>query len=200
MTRFLRGLGAVVCTAALVSSAGAVVPDPVNSITPGCIRVDPGGELTLDGQVIGTDAAPLGGNDVRVIFNAGCSALIQNPPGDCSQPTVLTQTTPGSGIFSFAPAIGGCCALPSSVTIEADPGAVTLLPVYDSVGSNDNNGSGQSNLADFVVFQGAFLSANTCNDVKGGPDDGPGGNCDEFVSLPDFVVFQSLFLNGAECP
>jgi len=196
MTRFLRGLGAVVCTVALVSSAGAVVPDP-NSITPGCIRVDPSGALTLDGQVIGTDGNPLGLNEVRVIFNGACTSLIQDPPGDCSQPTVLAQTTPANGVFSFAPAIGGCCAVPSSVTIEADPGAVTLLPVYNSVGSNDNNGSGQSNLSDFVAFQTAFLSASTCHDLKAGLG---GGDCDAFVSLPDFVVFQSLFLNGAECP
>ncbi len=199
MTRFMRGLGAVVCTAALVSSAGAVVPDPANSITPQCVRLDPSGALTLDGQVRGTDGNPLGGEEVRVIFNGGCTALVQDSDlADCSQPTVLAQTTAGDGTFSFAPAVGGCCAVPSSVTIEADPGAVTLLPVYDSVGSNDNNGSGESNLSDFVNFQTAFLTASDCHDLKAGPD--PVNDCDGFVSLPDFVVFQSLFLNGTECP
>jgi hypothetical protein len=189
MTRFARGLSYLVCTVAFVSSAHAIVPDPVLSVTPDCIRLCPAGNLPVNVQVIGTDGNPLGGNDVRMVFNAGCTSLKERPA--CTQPTVLTQVANGSGQVTFNPQIGGCCSVAGSVVIEADPGAVTLLPIYDSVGSNDNNGNGVSNLSDFVNFQAAFLTANTCHDLSG---------CNTTVNLSDFVIFQGHFLHGTACP
>jgi len=190
MTRITRGLGVAACLVAFASTAGAVVPDPVASITPECIRVDPSGALDINVTVIGTDGNPLGGEEVRVIFSGACTDLVDVANG-CAQPTVLTGTTGGGGMITFSPEYGGCCATAGAVTIEADPGAVTLLPVYNNVGSNDNNGDGVSNLSDFVGFQGAFLTADSCNDLAG---------CNGNVELADFVAFQSLFLNGAGCP
>lgn len=185
-----RILGAAACLVALASTAGAIVPDPVNSITPDCIRVDPSGAIAIEVTVIGTDSNPLGNEEVRVIFSSGCTDLV-DVADNCNQPTVLTGTTDGGGFISFAPEYGGCCEEAGAVTIEADPGAVTLLPVYGSVGSNNNSGDGQADLNDFVAFQAAFLSADTCNDLA---------NCDNNIALADFVAFQSLFLNGAGCP
>jgi len=194
MTRFARGLGLLACTVAFVSSANAIVPDPVLSETPNCIRLCPQGDFPIAVRVFGTDGNPLGGQDVRVIFNAGCTGLVQRPA--CVDPTVLSGTTATSppadvGKVSFAAQIGGCCSLASSVVIEADPGAVTLLPIYDSVGSNDNNGNGIANLSDFVAFQTAFLTANACHDLAG---------CNTTVNLSDFVAFQGHFLHGVACP
>ena len=187
MKRFLSGLALV---ALVAGTASAVVPDSELSVTPDCIRVDPSGAIPLDVQVFGTDGNPLGNNDVRVIFDAGCVDLIDET---CSQPTVLSGTTDALGMISFAPEIGGCCATGGAVTIEADPGAVTLLPVYNAVGSNDSDGNHISNLGDFVAFQGVFLDTGvSCQDLT----------CDDdlAVALDDFVIFQSLFLNGSECP
>jgi hypothetical protein len=190
MTRILRGLGAAACLVAFASTANAIVPDADNSITPDCIRVAPDGAFSIDVTVIGTDLNPLGGEEVRVIFSASCSDLVDVSAG-CAQPTVLSGTTNGAGEISFSPEIGGCCEEAGAVTIEADPGAVTLLPVYDNVGSNDNNSTGDSTLPDFVNFQAAFLADESCNDLDG---------CDEEVGLADFVVFQANFLTGAGCP
>jgi hypothetical protein len=190
MTRILRGLGAAACLVACASTANAIVPDAILSVTPECIRVAPDGAFPIDVTVIGNDGNPLGGDEVRVIFSASCVDLVDVSAG-CAQPTVLSGITNGAGEISFSPEIGGCCDEAGAVTIEADPGAVTLIPVYDNVGSNDNNSTGDSTLPDFVIFQSNFLANDSCNDLA---------DCNENVGLADFVVFQANFLTGAGCP
>mgnify|MGYP003573683167 FL=1 len=179
----------LVCAAVLIPSlAFAVVPDPTLSDTPDCVRIFPNATLTLDGQVIGNNALPLGGDAVRLIFSASCTALwdCDNPP---NPPTVYSIISNPDGPYAFAPAAGGCCDVSISASIEADPGAVTLN-VYGAVGSADNTGDGQVTLGDFVTFQSHFGTDNECSDLD--------GSCNVTVSLADFVVFQSMF--GTGCP
>ena len=183
-----RVLALALIAALLPSTLFAVVPDPGLSITPACIRVFPNGSQTIAGQVIGNNGLPLGNNQVRLVFAAACTGLLQCPlPG--VQPTVLSTTANGTGNFSFAPQVGGCCAAAISASIEADPGAVTL-EVYDAVGSADNDGNLQVSLADFVGFSAAYNQPGTCSDID--------GSCNELVSLNDFVAFSAKF--NITCP
>lgn len=173
-----------------VAPAGADVYDLVADM-PGCVRVDPSGALSFDVRIYSEGSGePHVGYEVRAVFHPSCTDLIQVDAG-CDQPTVYLGMLDGAGMESFDFEIGGCCELPGAMVIEVDPGAITMLPVFGSIGSNDSNADGVSNLADFVAFQAAFLSADTCHDLTG---------CDGNVVLADFVAFQSLFLNGEECP
>ena len=217
MTRFAR-VFALLCAAAIVPAAVfAIVPDPEESITPNCITVDPGGAVDIFVQVIGNNGQPLGGEEVRVIFNGACSddttlpftGLAEDINGSCASPVVLVgNSNATTGEITFSPLIGGCCDEPQAVRIEADHGAVTLLPVYDSVSSTDwsfcsaanrSYANGTVDLSDFSAFTGEFLGspANICYDYP------TGGNevCDGAVNLSDFSFFQGRFLSGdGDCP
>ena len=220
MTRFAR-VSALLCAAAIVPAAVfAIVPDPVESETPNCITVDPGGLQDLTVKVVGNNGLPLGGDAVRVIFNPLCSddstvpitGLAEDIGGSCQSPVVLagiTSTTPGTvGWITFNPTIGGCCEENQAVRIEADPGAVTLLPVYNIVSSTDwsfcatagrDHANGLVDLSDFTAFTGEFLGspANLCYDYP----TGAARVCNGAVDLSDFSYFQGSFLSGAgACP
>jgi len=170
--------------------ASADVFDPVVDM-PDCLRVDPSGAIPFDVSVYNQGSGqPHAGYEIRAIFDPSCTDLVQVDAG-CSRPTVFVGTLDTAGMESFEFLIGGCCDVAGAMVIEVDPGAVALFPIYHSIGSNDSNGDGRSNLADFVAFQAEFLTASTCHDLAG---------CDENVQLADFVAFQTLFLNGEGCP
>lgn len=154
--------------------------------TPDCIRLSPDGSLVLEGFIIGTDGNPCAGTEIRAQFGAGCEDLVVCPDGGPA--TVFTTLTDDAGQFAFTLQVGGCCEGAGAFTLETGEG-YTLLPVYNSVGSPDMNGDLVVNLADFVLFQAAFLSADTCADLA---------SCDGSVALADFAAFQSQFL--ATCP
>ena len=179
-----RVLALALMAVLIPSTLLAVVPDPGLSTTPACIRVFPNGSLNLNGQVIGNNGLPLGNNQVRLIFAAACTGLRICPVSPPTQPTVITVTSNATGNFTFTPKVGGCCSATISASIEADPGAVTLR-VYNAVGSADNTGDLSVTLGDFVNFQAAFNTAQSCNDID--------GSCNGNVTLGDFVVFQALF-------
>ena len=181
--RFLKGLVALTAMIAIPATSMAIVPDPGLSSTPDCIRVNPDGSVGVDVSVVGTDGSPLGNEEVRLIFSASCTDL-----AECSgmSPIVLALTSGAAGTVSFAPEMGGCCMASGAAEIEADPGAVTLAS-YGDVGSADNDGSLDVALDDFVRFQAAFLTTDSCHDLA---------NCDNNVQLPDFVNFQARFLTA----
>ena len=182
--RILRNLAILSAAILIPATSMAIVPDPSQSSTPACIRVVPDGSFPVAVAVVGTDGAALGGDEVRLIFSAGCTALIQCSGGT---PIVFSGISSAGGLITFNPDMGGCCSASGAAEIEADPGAVTLAS-YGSVGSPDADGSGKADIVDFTLFQGAFLSVNACFDYQ---------DCDDTVLLQDFTVFQSKFL--VEC-
>jgi hypothetical protein len=76
--------------------------------------------------------------------------------------TVFEGVTNELGEITFRPGIGGCCVREAAAVIEADPGAVILLPIYDELGSTDNNGDGSVDHSDFVEFQQRFTHGWLC--------------------------------------
>jgi len=199
MNRLSKAL-VVLCALALPVSAFAIVPDPSLSSTPPCLRVAVQGDFGVSGQVIGTDGNPLGGDQVRLIISPACSNMRQCPDAATPPQFSLSTTADGSGNFSFAPEMGGCCSAAGAGTIEADPGAVALLPIYNAIGSPDNGGDGvavsdlQVTLPDFSRFAAAFLTANTCYDYTV-LNQAAADYCDGNVQLADFSIFAGTFLD-----
>lgn len=161
------------------------VPDPLLSVIPECLRVSPDGALDVPVQILFCDGTPGAFVDVRLIIDPACQTEISG----CDGATVYTVITNGAGDAVIEPLLGGCCVADPAAIIEADPGAVTILPRYETIGSPDNDADLMVQLDDFVRFQGAFLGSDACHDLSG---------CDEDVMLSDFVVFQGRFL--ARCP
>lgn len=199
MNRLARGIF-VLCALALPLTAFAIVPDPSLSNTPPCLRVTVDGSFAVAGQVIGTNGNPLGNEEVRLVISGSCSNMRLCPDTATPPQFVLTTTSDGTGNFSFAPQAGGCCTASGAAEIHADPGDVTLLPVYNNIGSPDNGGNGTPvsdlvvNLNDFSRFGQAFLSANTCYDYTV-TNPASAEYCDGQVKLADFSIFGQKFLD-----
>ncbi len=192
MNNVLRsGLLAGAMCALAVASSHAIIPDPGASSTPGCLRTSPDGTLGtgLQVTVIGTNGLPIDSEEVRLILDsAACGALIQACPGQAYP--VISGTTDASGQVTLEVFLSGCCISAAVGVLEADPGSV-VLNTYGSIASTDADSpyDGLTGLGDFVLFQTAFLTADTCFDFDA---------CNDFVELGDFVIFQNDFL--AVCP
>ncbi len=192
--RRLVTAGALVGALTLVAASaprGEVI-DCAASTFPDCIRVCPEGDVDLPVTLVGTSGNPIAGAVVRLIVSAMCTYTGTDGVLPCPGAAypVVTGVTDASGRVDFSLPWSGCCSGSGAVSMEVDPGAVVCVS-YDSIGSVDSHYplDGVVGLADFVVFQMAFLSTDTCHDYYG---------CDDFVALADFVVFQTHFLHA--CP
>lgn len=204
MNRLAKALF-VLCALALPMTAFAIVPDPSLSATPPCVRMTVDGSFNVSGQVFGTDGNTLGNEEVRLIFSAACDNLRLCPDASTPPQFILSTTSAGDGTFNFAPEGGGCCAESGAAELHADPGDVTLLPVYNNVGSPDNGGDGTPVsdlsilLTDFSRFAQAFGDANNpCFDYTV-TQPASAEFCDGAVTLTDFSIFSIRFLQAPSC-
>jgi hypothetical protein len=192
MARLLRGFAILYIATLIPGVALSVVPDETASITPDCVRFaltgDDRQEFRIIVTVIGTDGLPLGGEQVDVIFdNTNCSDPGEfNPCPSQAYPVVSGTTDPVDADINFRIKLGGCCDSPGAVRIQAYPGPITLLPIYDNTGSPDTDGDEDVDIGDFTFFQQQFLDppGEACTDYI---------DCDLTTGLGDFVGFQSQY-------
>ena len=191
----------VLQTVVVFSAEANPIPDPMNSITPACLRICPEGDLAFEVKVRDSQNMPMSGSPVRVIFSPDANDLIFWC--DTQSHPVIEGITDYYGEVTFNIAAGGCFeGGNATIYIEADPGAVALN-AYERIGSTDLYstydelaGDGEVNLLDFVVFSAKFLTTDYCADYHDStPDD---LQCDEDVDLDDFVVFFRHYLDACQ--